>query len=644
MNRDPARSWLRAATLFSILILAGCSTEEAPTGPQRAADEYLPSSVSASVAVLEVMELENLGGGKSEASDINDLDWIVGMSETADGQNHATLWQAGAKRDLTTEAGIDRATAVSNGGWVAGLVGSEAVRWSESGGTEPLGIPSGLTTSRASAVNYGGDIAGHGLAGGFTPLKWIGRWVQWQANGSGKDINDAGRMVGWARVDGDAVATLWAPNNWMDPLGALDGDRDSEAWGINNLLPAQIVGASVSNFGTDKRAFIIGDDVMTELPSLGGAGGWGVAYDINEAGYVVGASRSVPGGPLRATLWTPEGEPIDLGGLGDGSEDRVAYAINNKSTVVGISWISGDAHATLWRLNIPETSPLVLDTDTDGIVDGLDADPLIPSDFFSDEGLGGATVGTFITRGNQNPKVTEEPHPLGVRIKTYPTGGSWARASFCDGAATIWYGPGDEGIVTCGSVTAEAVSGTLDVQFIANNGVAAGAELPRDHKVTFIPETGEITADPGNSGSVLIYTESEEIELLPGKTFSITGNEDKQPPTIAMAIDPNTLWPPNHRMVLVADGISASDGLCDNVTLTVTVASDEPADGSGDGNTQPDFQIEDNPDGTVDVWVRAERAGNGDGRVYTITATATDCADNTSTETGTVTVPHDQGD
>ncbi len=42
------------------------------------------------------------------------------------------------------------------------------------------------------------------------------------------------------------------------------------------------------------------------------------------------------------------------------------------------------------------------------------------------------------------------------------------------------------------------------------------------------------------------------------------------------------------------------------------------------------------------VRLRSERAGTGDGRVYTITITARDAANNTSTATTDVTVPHNR--
>ena len=43
------------------------------------------------------------------------------------------------------------------------------------------------------------------------------------------------------------------------------------------------------------------------------------------------------------------------------------------------------------------------------------------------------------------------------------------------------------------------------------------------------------------------------------------------------------------------------------------------------------------------IFVRAERSGKGDGRVYTLNYMVTDVSGNTATASTTVTVPHDQG-
>ncbi len=72
-------------------------------------------------------------------------------------------------------------------------------------------------------------------------------------------------------------------------------------------------------------------------------------------------------------------------------------------------------------------------------------------------------------------------------------------------------------------------------------------------------------------------------------------------------------------------------------TPTITATGNEPVNGTGDGNFAPDIVIS----GGV-VQLGAERAGTGTDRVYTITATATDLAGNTATQTATCTVSHDR--
>jgi hypothetical protein len=90
-------------------------------------------------------------------------------------------------------------------------------------------------------------------------------------------------------------------------------------------------------------------------------------------------------------------------------------------------------------------------------------------------------------------------------------------------------------------------------------------------------------------------------------------------------------------MVPVTVVVSALD-VCDTATVCrlVAVSSNEPTDGTGDGNTAPDWQIT----GPLTVDLRAERAGKGTGRVYTVTAECRDATGNRAQGTTTVTVPH----
>jgi predicted extracellular nuclease len=110
-------------------------------------------------------------------------------------------------------------------------------------------------------------------------------------------------------------------------------------------------------------------------------------------------------------------------------------------------------------------------------------------------------------------------------------------------------------------------------------------------------------------------------------------------PELDVSVTPDSLFPPNHKYADVQATVTATDDFDSSPELTlVSVTSDEPDDarGNGDGNTTEDIVIVD--DDTFRL--RAERAGNGDGRVYTITYEAQDACGNTTTESATVSVPH----
>jgi hypothetical protein len=106
-------------------------------------------------------------------------------------------------------------------------------------------------------------------------------------------------------------------------------------------------------------------------------------------------------------------------------------------------------------------------------------------------------------------------------------------------------------------------------------------------------------------------------------------------PVISNAsVDTPVMTEPNHKMQDVRVAYIATD-TCGAVSSTLAVRSNEPLNGTGDGDTAPDWQVVD----AHTVRLRAERAGGGNGRVYTITITARDSAGNTSTRDVAVRVP-----
>jgi Right handed beta helix region len=112
---------------------------------------------------------------------------------------------------------------------------------------------------------------------------------------------------------------------------------------------------------------------------------------------------------------------------------------------------------------------------------------------------------------------------------------------------------------------------------------------------------------------------------------------DAIPPTISVvSATPNVLLQANHQMVPVTINVSVSDNNDPNVVCRIiSVTSNEPVDGLGDGDTSPDWIIT----GNLGLNLRAERSGKANGRVYTITIECSDSFGNSSTETVTVSVP-----
>jgi hypothetical protein len=90
-------------------------------------------------------------------------------------------------------------------------------------------------------------------------------------------------------------------------------------------------------------------------------------------------------------------------------------------------------------------------------------------------------------------------------------------------------------------------------------------------------------------------------------------------------------------MVNVTVSYNVADN-CGPLTNTLSVTSNEPQNGTGDGDTAPDWVIVD----AHHVRLRAERSGSAAGRVYTIAITSRDSAGNSSGRMVEVRVPHNR--
>jgi hypothetical protein len=117
--------------------------------------------------------------------------------------------------------------------------------------------------------------------------------------------------------------------------------------------------------------------------------------------------------------------------------------------------------------------------------------------------------------------------------------------------------------------------------------------------------------------------------------------KDTIPPVVSnLFASPSEIWPPNHKMIPVAISVTATDN-CTALPQSeiVKVTCNEPVNGPGDGNTDPDWLLT----GKLSLNVRSERSGTGNGRVYTITVACMDAVGNSALKDVTVTVPKSKG-
>ena len=186
-------------------------------------------------------------------------------------------------------------------------------------------------------------------------------------------------------------------------------------------------------------------------------------------------------------------------------------------------------------------------------------------------------------------------------------------------------------------VTVECHTSFTDLGATANDGCAGS-----------FPATASGTVNVNVPGTYTITYNASDPSGNPAAPQARTVNVvDTTVPVIIVNGNTPELWSPNHKYQTfsVTDFVTGATDSC-NTSLGVgsvvisQVTSDELENSSGDGNTLNDIVIAAD---CKSVQLRAERDGNGDGRVYTITFKVTDSSGNVGTARARVVVPKSQG-
>jgi uncharacterized repeat protein (TIGR01451 family) len=138
------------------------------------------------------------------------------------------------------------------------------------------------------------------------------------------------------------------------------------------------------------------------------------------------------------------------------------------------------------------------------------------------------------------------------------------------------------------------------------------------------------------ANSVNVSSETPDFDPA-NNSASASVTASNPPPVISgLSVNQSALWPPDHSMRDIVLAFTVTDN-CGVPVLNASVVSNEPIDaiGNGDGDTTFDWIVID----PNHVQLRAERAGNGSGRIYTITISASDSGGGSSSQAIQVAVP-----
>jgi probable HAF family extracellular repeat protein len=301
---------------------AAQTVEPAPVTEPAPAPETRPDSVPYEITILGSLD------GDSYAVGLNDASQVIGNYTDRSGRINAFIWEEGVTR--TVVAG-GQASRINNQGQVVGWMEPnghpEAYVYEGAGQFFRLNTVGG--SSQALAINDSGQTAGRITNGGehaFLEENGSLRFIAGELDGYAIAMNNGGQVL-IKRLDADGFHTLLWQNGALTDLGTLGG-RNTQGRDINDA--GQVVGWSQTADG-QQHAFLWENGAMVDLAPL--AGEFSSAVAINDRGQIL--LKSSDAAENRNLLYE-NGQVIDLGNFGAGY--AVGNDLNNQGEIVG--WLS----------------------------------------------------------------------------------------------------------------------------------------------------------------------------------------------------------------------------------------------------------------------------------------------------------------
>jgi hypothetical protein len=211
------------------------------------------------------------------------------------------------------------------------------------------------------------------------------------------------------------------------------------------------------------------------------------------------------------------------------------------------------------------------------------------------------------------------------------------------------YGVGDGSIDTTPPVITLNGNDPINLECGVDTYIEPGA-IANDDVDGSVPVTmGGDIVDPDTPGTYIVIYSAMDSAGNTAETERTVNVADTTAPALSVTTNPDVLWPPNHNLHLITPTISVSDACDDSPTVELVNVTVNEGDSEDTFDPVYDTEIDDGKkaddvqfDTAGDIYLRAERKGNGNGRMYTLHYEATDAAGNVATATATVTVPHNQ--